>query len=238
VSGSQPFVLTFQHRWSFESSGGIDWDGGVIEISTDGGANWTDAGASVTPGYTNTITNTSGNPLGGRAAWTGDSPGYPGFTFATLDLGMTYAGQTIRLRFRHGADIAVGGPGWWVDNLAVAGVTADPFIGNTDESGTCEPLAVGDERPSQVALAMAGGNPSVGGARLRFALPSAQRVRLTVHDLAGRLVATLADGAYSPGWHVASFARTGAGAAPGAGVYFARLEVDGRRFTQRLVVIR
>jgi len=238
VSGSEPFVLNFQHRWSFESGGGTDWDGGVIEVSTDGGANWADIGGSVTPGYTGTLTNTSGNPLGGRAAWTGTSPGYPAFVMTTLDLGMAYAGQVIQVRFRHGADVAVGGPGWWTDNFEVTGVTNAPFVGNADETGSCAPVAVGDERPSEIALALAGGNPSVGGARMRFALPSAQRVRLTVHDLAGRLVATLADGTYSPGWHVASFARANDGAAPGAGVYFARLEVDGRRFTQRLVVIR
>ena len=238
VGGSEPFRLLFSHRYSFEAGGGIDWDGGVIELSTDGGASWADVGGSVNFGYSGTITNTSGNPLGGRAAWTGSNPGYPAFVFTTLDLGMAYAGQTVQVRFRHGADLAVGGPGWWVDNLEVTGVTSPPFIGNTDELGTCTPLAVGEAPPSQVALAMAGGNPARGAARLRFALPAAQRVRLTVHDLAGRLVATLADGVYSPGWHDAAFSRTSDGGAPGAGVYFARLGVDGRQFTQRLVVIR
>jgi hypothetical protein len=59
-----------------------------------------------------------------------------------------------------------------------------------------------------------------------------------VHDLAGRLVATLADGEYSPGWHDASFSRASDGTAPGAGVYFARLRVNGQQFTQRIILVR
>ena len=235
VSGGSPLVLTFQHRYSFESP---DWDGGVIELSTDGGLNWSSIGASASPGYSGTLNNTSGNPLGGSQAWIGTSFDYPFMIPCTVNLGMTYAGQTVRVRFRHVSDEAVGGPGWWIDDFAVAGLTSPPFAVLADELGTCTPLAVDDTRPTHVALAMAGDNPARGGSRLRFALPNTQRVQLTVHDLAGRLVATLADGEYSPGWHDASFSRASDGRAPEAGVYFARLRVNGQQFTQRIILVR
>lgn len=235
VSPTEPFRLSFQQRYSFEQGGGVNWDGGVVELSSDGGATWTDVGASAAPGYTGTITNTSGNPLGGRSGWIGASAGYPAFVPTTLDLGTAYAGQTIRIRFRHGADAGVGGPGWWVDDLLVAGAAAPPFLGLAPEPGTCTPLAAGDAPPAQVTLALAGAHPARGVARLRFALPSTRHAQLTVHDLAGRQVATLADGVYGAGWHFATFSRAGARA---PGVYFARLRVDGAQYVQRLVVLR
>ncbi len=238
VSPSTPFTVTFQHRWSFEYDASFDYDGGVVELSTDGGASWSDVGGLCTPGYTGTMYNASGNPLGGRQGWTKSSAGYPAPIGATLNFGLTYAGQTVQLRFRHAADGGVGAPGWWIDNVAVTGVTAAPFLGLVPEPDQCFALGVDDALPTRVALALTGAHPSRGGAQLRFALPQAQRVRLTLHDVAGRLVATLADGEYSAGWHGASFTRTAEGALPSSGVYFARLQVDGRQYTQRLVVLR
>ena len=238
VSPSVPLVITFQHRWSFEYDAGADYDGGVVEISTDGGTTWTDVGASCVPGYTGTLYNASGNPIGGRSAWTKASAGYPTPINATLSLGTTYAGQTVRLRFRHAADAGVGAPGWWIDNIATSGVTNVPFLGIVAETEQCLALGVDDALPTQVALAITGSNPARGGAQFRFALPQAQRVRLSVLDLAGRVVATLADGEYSAGWHGASFTRTANGTMPAAGVYFARMTVGDRQYTQRIVVLR
>lgn len=237
VSPVDPLTITFLHRHSFEYDATYDWDGAVLELTTDGGT-WTDIGAAASPGYTGTLTTISGNTLGGRAAWTGVSTGYPAMQAVTVALGTSYAGQTIRFRFRIGTDQAAGAPGWWIDDVGVSGAVVAPFVALVPETGSCSALAVDDATPGRVALALAGGNPSSGGTRLRFALPEARRVRLTVHDLAGRVVATLADGTFAAGWHMAAFTRTIDGTSPGAGVYFARLSVDGRSYTQRVVVLR
>jgi len=238
ASPTDPLVLSFEHRYTFEADVSNDWDGGVIEISTDGGANWTDVGASAVPGYTGTLSTAASNPLGGRAAWTGESAGYPAMVATTLNLGTTYAGQTVRLRFRIGTDEATGAAGWWIDDVMATGVTSPPFIGLTGETGNCGTLAVDGPVPARVALALAGAHPARGAARLRFAMPAAGHARLDLYDLAGRLVATLADGTYSAGWHDAVFDRAGDGHAPGAGVYFAHLRVDGEQRTRRVVVVR
>src|SRR5262249_17524145 len=42
VSPTASFVMTFDHAYSFETSMGAYYDGGVIEVSTDGGKTWND----------------------------------------------------------------------------------------------------------------------------------------------------------------------------------------------------
>lgn len=74
-------------------------------------------------------------------------------------------------------------------------------------------------------------NPSRSHARFTFHLSAAGRTRLTVVDVAGRVVATLADGPFGPGEHEA---RWEAPASPG--IYFAKLEgPNGVRAVTRLV---
>ena len=57
------FKVTFDHRYSFESSGGANYDGAVLEATADDGATWQDVGALASPGYTGIIDfNDSTNP--------------------------------------------------------------------------------------------------------------------------------------------------------------------------------
>ena len=46
---------------------------------------------------------------------------------STVDLGTTYPGQTVRIRFRVGADQAAAATGWLVDDIAFTGLTDTPF---------------------------------------------------------------------------------------------------------------
>ncbi|MBS1152842.1 MAG: Peptidase, (Fungalysin) family, partial [Myxococcaceae bacterium] len=127
VAAGGNFVLTFQHRWEFEGSSAEYFDGGVIEISIDNGATWSDVGAALSPAYPGTLTTQGNNPLRSRKAFVGKSPGYPAFVTQTLNLGTTYAGKAIKLRFRIGSDDAAALKGWEVDNLDFAGLTTRPF---------------------------------------------------------------------------------------------------------------
>ena len=234
--GSGPFSFTFQHAYSLEASSTTNRDGGVIELSTDGGTNWTDIGGSVTPGYTGSITTVSGSPLAGRPAFVGQSAGYPSLSSATANLGTTYAGQTVLIRFRLGSDQATSSPGWSIDNLAFSGLTNTPFLDVVPDPGPCVAVGVEEGTPGELAFGLAGANPSVGGSRFRFALPRRARVRITIHDIAGRRVATLADGEFPAGVHTAVWEANRAGA-PKSGVYFARMVADGREIERRLVLL-
>src|SRR5262245_1819851 len=96
------------------------------------------------------------------------------------------------------------------------------------------PLAVdAGARPVVSLLRPAAPNPASGRVRLVFDLPREERVRLRIHDLAGRVVATLVDGVLPAGAHTRFFEP-----GSGSGVYFADLDADGRRASQRLVLTR
>jgi Zn-dependent metalloprotease len=109
--------MRLAHAHSFESGEGNEYDGGVIEYSTDGGAHWTDAGSLIEAGdhYGGPIFTGADNPLSGRPAFVGESTGY-GST--RLDLS-SLAGQQIRFRFRIGTDQAQKDYGWFIDDIEI-----------------------------------------------------------------------------------------------------------------------
>jgi bacillolysin len=110
-AGSQPY-LHFNHSYDFESP---NYDGGVVEYSTDGGGIWSDAGALFTyNGYQGTISD-GDNPLAGRNAFVGYSNGY---ISSRLNLS-SLAGQNIRFRFRIGTDASFGALGWFIDDVRI-----------------------------------------------------------------------------------------------------------------------
>ena len=130
--GAAPLVISFTHRYAFE---GGNWDGGVVEISTNGGATWTDIGIGSYNGVTNAATSA---PIGSsRPAFVARNVGWPLFVNTVLNLGTTYAGQNALIRFRIGADESTGSPGWDIDNIAITGLTNTPFTALVGESGSC-----------------------------------------------------------------------------------------------------
>jgi hypothetical protein len=130
--GSGPLIITFSHRFAFEATG---WDGGVIEITTNGGATWSDIGVGSYNGATNAVTNA---PIGtNHPAFVNRMIGWPNFATVTRNLGTTYAGQDVQIRFRVGADDSTGAPGWEIDNIAVSGITNTPFTALVPQTGIC-----------------------------------------------------------------------------------------------------
>jgi len=113
-------TLTFWHMYDFEVVNFVEYDGGVIEVSTDDGRTWADAGENVLlNGYTGTIAErTDTNPLRGRAAWVARSGAW---SEVMLDL-MPYRGGSVTFRLRLGTDLSnLGSPGgWWVDDIQVS----------------------------------------------------------------------------------------------------------------------
>ena len=109
-------ILSFWHSYNMEGGSIAAYDGGVVEISDDGGATWTDLGSQMTQnGYPYTIGTGANSPLAGRPAFTGDSGGWLE-TRATLT---PWADKVIRIRFRQATDSSVARDGWWVDDILV-----------------------------------------------------------------------------------------------------------------------
>ncbi|MEO7982717.1 MAG: M36 family metallopeptidase [Bacteroidota bacterium] len=112
VTASHYTTLSFWHRFNTEDG----WDGGVVEISTNGGGSWTDLGSKMIEGkYNGSMGIGSNNPIAGRAAFTGL---IGSFMRTTINLS-SYAGQTIKIRFRFASDdnTAPAGGGWFVDDV-------------------------------------------------------------------------------------------------------------------------
>lgn len=81
--------------------------------------------------------------------------------------------------------------------------------------------------PAALRLSAPRPNPASGPQRFAFTLPAASHVRLVIHDVAGRRVATLLDESRAAGTHAATWdGRDASGASAAPGTYFARLRTD------------
>ncbi len=110
--------LSFWHFFNTET----DWDGCVMEVSTNGGGSWSDLAPSITQnGYNSTINTNPDSPISGRQAWSGSSGGW---IQTIIDLS-SYAGQTISIRWRMASDAFVSGEGWYVDDVFLGDVLVD-----------------------------------------------------------------------------------------------------------------
>jgi len=109
-------VLSFQARFDLEA----DWDGIVVEISTDDGASWT----PLTPdgGYPGSFSATGDPPVNacGYPASQGAFNGSTNGAFAPFDVDLGgFSGQTVRLRWVLSSDPAVEEEGLYLDNIEV-----------------------------------------------------------------------------------------------------------------------
>ncbi len=124
---SQGATVSFRNKYATEAG----WDGGVLEISIGAGAFQdviTAGGAFVQNGYNGILgANGVNNPLAGRNAWNGDSGGY---ITSIVRLPAAAAGQSIRLRWRFGADDNTAVTGWNVDTIKVFGSSLCSVIDN------------------------------------------------------------------------------------------------------------
>jgi hypothetical protein len=117
-TGENPVVLKFWHVPNLETSSGGCYDGGLLEVSTNGGSTWTQVPNAnlLVGGYTGAVSTGFSNPLAGLQAWCGPNPSPYQQTIADLS---AYAGQTVQFRMRIGTDTSVNRPGWDVDDVMV-----------------------------------------------------------------------------------------------------------------------
>ena len=112
--------LTFRQNFNVEASDidpNLGFDGGVLEISFDGGNTFQDilaaGGSFLSGGYNRTIATDRGSPIAGRQAWSGNSPG-----FITTVVNLPFIPTGGRLRWRMATDNSGSGDGWRVDTVS------------------------------------------------------------------------------------------------------------------------
>lgn len=225
---SYPFArLRVQHWISTQAA----VDGGHVEASIDGGESW----QIIEPlsGY--------GGTLGGPCHPMPDEAGFSGAsgewieTIYPLDL---YLGGWVRLRFRFGADAAIEGPGWYLDDLALQASAEPSSTDNPHGTGPGRPTPDGTALPA-MALSVEP-NPSVHGVFLSASLSAPATASLAIFAADGRHVTTLcASRPLGAGRHDFRWDGTDRlGRVVAAGTYWARLEAGVSAVTHPVVRVR
>ncbi len=153
--------LRFQHRIEAEASGAYPdsaYDGGILELSDDGGQSWQQLQPESGPyGHNLRWESGGGNPAthpfdGGTACWSGDFD----WQESVVDL-VAWDGQTVQLRFRFGSDTGGNLEGWYVDDILLEGLAGGPPDPVTD-------LSISLLNQDEVQLSW---SPSAGAAQYR-----------------------------------------------------------------------
>jgi hypothetical protein len=164
VAATGSFTLAFDHFFNLEFAGfdgagnAYGFDGGVIEVSTDGGATWSDAFGSTIGATVTTGNGYNGFDLSLKADGTFDpsdstlghpafianneDPNNPVLEHLVVNFGTKLAGQKVKVRFRETSDEGTGVFGWVVDNIAVTGVTNQPFSKTVADAGKADQIPV------------------------------------------------------------------------------------------------
>jgi hypothetical protein len=215
--------LTFWHWIDAEVSQAYPtrcYDGGIVEMSLDGGP-W----QPITPagGYPYLI-RAGSNP----GPFPVDTPCYSGTRdWAAASFMVETTGGDLRFRFRFGSDGATGREGWYIDDVEIASWGLPS--GAAENAPGVAWVTLGPSRP----------NPFTPDTRIEFALPHAAGARLRVLDPQGRLVRTLLDARLPAGTHRVPWdGRDADGRAVVSGVYFYCLETDGGSLTRKMTLLR
>jgi hypothetical protein len=221
-------VMSFWHWMEAETLDDAEaWDGGLVEISTDGGSNWT----QIVPddGYKFTIVDNPGSPF---AAGTPCFSGSFDWRRETFDIS-SYSGY-VQFRFNFGSDGYVVREGWYVDEASVY-FCPEPGAMETSRSRRI-PLFYRMSEPSP--------NPFSRSSSLRLELPAKSHVELKVYNAAGQLVRTLVNGTEEPGYTLVNWdGRDDSQREVPNGMYFCRLVCsrEGRVFfdkASKVVLLR
>jgi len=105
----------------------------------------------------------------------------------------------------------------------------------TAESGSSVDVPAVPQARAVLALAGARPNPSLGDVIAEFTLPSRATARLALVDLAGRVVVSRDVGMLGPGIHRVDLVR---GRSLPVGMYFIRLDSDGRSLRSKVTIVR
>ena len=138
-TGQSPLALLFwNHQTIEDTSATACYDGALLQISTNNGSTWTqvpDALLQVGP-YNGPISSGFSNPAAGLRGWCGDPQDWTRYV-VNLD---SYAGETVKFRFRMATDSSAGRvpDGFYLDDVRVqaCGSLPDLIFGNGFDPAT------------------------------------------------------------------------------------------------------
>jgi hypothetical protein len=254
--------LIFYTSYSIEDG----WDYAYVEVSTDGGTNFT-----TIPGNITTTSNPHGTNRGNGI--TGTQTSWRRARFALNQ----FVGSTIIIRFSYDTDGNTHNGGIYIDDIypvpnfnQVLVVSSDinstsyllqgrpngtyyyqvrakdaenqwSGFSNMEKVVVAGQVSIDNEFavPSDFALDQNYPNPFNAQTQISFSLASAGQVNLAIYDLGGRLVKSLVNGRMEAGNHQLIWdGKNGQGIQTATGVYFYKLATDNKAETKKMVLLR
>lgn len=125
--------LSFWQNYNTEAS----HDGGVVELSTDNGTTWFDAGPYMSQnGYNSTINTNSS--LTNKRAFSGSSNGF----IQTIINLSSFENRSVKFRFRFVSDNTISATGWYIDDILINTSPAVYNLGQLmDNSGVLKSIS-------------------------------------------------------------------------------------------------
>ncbi len=219
-------IDSYLHYWQWidaeysQAYTGYAYDGGLVEISVDGGP-WTQIAPE--SGYTFLVR--EGSTPGPFPA---ETPIFSGeFDWHEVHFDLSAYTGPAQLRFRFGSDGADTREGWYIDDVVVDGFQIDlSTIGEFVSA-------------PRLSLRSLDGNPFSSATTLRYKLPTQADVLLQVFDPSGRLVRTLARGLQPAGIYSVSWdGRDEADRPAPTGVYMSRIQAGKETAGTKLILTR
>ncbi len=205
--------LKFQTKWSIEST----WDFGTVEVSTNGGTNWT------------TLKTQLSRKGSGRSGskQPGASFGYdaftPGLTWIEQTGDLTpYVGKQIKIRFRVAADGGDQRDGLYVDDIRILGYKYTPSSVERITS------------PYTYSLSQNFPNPFNPTTAINFSLEKPSDTSLRIYDVLGKEIAVLVNQFAEAGSYTINFDSKQLS----SGIYFYRLTSGNYNSIKKMVVLK
>lgn len=205
---------------------GYCYDGGLLEISSDDGANWSALDPEGGYPYLIRAGSTPGPFAVETPVWSGEIDWHE----VRIDLG-AYSGP-VKLRWVFGTDGADVREGWYLDDLRVG--TGWPSATPGEPSLAWQTVRLLPARPNPATPA-----PGADAVRLRFALTQPASGSLAIYDATGRQVRLLQSRAWGAGVHELLWdGRDGRGRPAAAGQYYIRLNTPAVSQTRSVILVR
>ncbi|MFN0151745.1 MAG: FlgD immunoglobulin-like domain containing protein [bacterium] len=163
---------------------------------------------------------------------------WDGAAWSTLGSGLTQkptyeGGPAVYALHSHSGYLFVGG------SFERAGEKPSFFIAQWNPAGTGVDDGAAVAGAPALRILDSSPNPVIEHGSIRFSVPQAGPVAITLHDASGRLVRALFRGHLDPGVHETSWGATDErGNALASGVYFARIEAGGVSSSKKVALVR
>ena len=146
------------------------------------------------------------------------------WTQQTFDITSYAGGSTqLKIRFRLTSDAGLTGDGWYIDDVKL-----------TNYCGTLVGVPGNNNIPLVYALEQNYPNPFNPATVIKYQVPKASNVKISIFDILGKEVATLINGKVDAGYHQVEFD----GSNFASGLYLYKIEADGFTDVKKMILVK